>query len=226
MRFIVFNRDNSKNIIGERDVRGPFNSVGDFIRRVQIKPDSVESLIFSGAFDSLISNRRLALWESGLYKGPSGLQMTLPISMDDNIPSLADFSSYEKMILEYKTIDMYPKGHIMDFIRPLLPSNVSSTYDVYSMREGELVSVCGMGIARQHPRGYRGAIFVTVEDESSDIQLILWPDIHKKYMRVLEDPIILATGKISRQDGTTSVVVSHLETLEPKIGLPSAHNWY
>jgi hypothetical protein len=45
-------------------------------------------------------------------------------------------------------------------------------------------------------------------------------------MRVLENPIILATGKISQQDGTTSVVVSHLETLEPKIGLPSAHNWY
>ena len=51
-------------------------------------------------------------------------------------------------------------------------------------------------------------------------------DIYKKYMKVLEDPIILATGKISQQDGTTSVVVSHLETLEPKIGLPSAHNWY
>jgi DNA polymerase III alpha subunit len=114
----------------------------------------------------------------------------------------------------------------MDFIRPLLPSDVSSTYEVYSMREGELVSVCGIGIARQHPRGHKGTIFVTVEDESSDIQLILWPDIHKKYMRVLEDPIILATGKISQQDGTTSVVVSHLETLEPKIGLPSAHNWY
>ena len=94
------------------------------------------------------------------------------------------------------------------------------------MREGELVSVCGMGIARQHPRGDKGTIFVTVEDESSDIQLILWSDIHKKYIRVLEDPIILATGKISRHDGTTSVVVSRLETLEPKIGLPSAHNWY
>ena len=146
--------------------------------------------------------------------------------MDDNIPSLADFSSYEKMILEYETINMYPKGHIMDFIRPLLPLDVSSTYDVYSMREGELVSVCGMGIARQHPRGDKGTIFVTVEDESSDIQLILWSDIHKKYIRVLEDPIILATGKISRHDGTTCVVVSRLETLEPKIGLPSAHNWY
>ena len=217
---------NSQNIIDERDARGPFNSVGDFIRRVQIKPDSVESLIFSGAFDSLISNRRLALWESGLYKSPSGSQITLPISMDDNIPSLADFSSYEKMILEYEAINMYPKGHIMDFIRPLLPLDVSSTYDVYSMGEGELVSVCGMGIARQHPRGDKGTTFVTVEDESSDIQLILWSDIHKKYIRVLEDPIILATGKISRQDGTTSVVVSHLETLEPKIGLPSAHNWY
>ena len=137
-----------------------------------------------------------------------------------------DFSEYEKMILEYDSMGMYPKGHIMEFIRPSLPKNVLSTYELYSVEEGETVSVCGIGIARQHPRGHKGTVFVTVEDECSDVQLILWPDIHKKYMGVLEDPIILAKGKISRQDGTTSVVVFHLETLEPKNGLPSAHNWH
>ena len=217
---------NSKNIVDERNVRGPFDSVGDFVRRVQIKLEVIEALIFSGVFDLIEPNRKLALWKSGLYKGPSGHQMTLPISMDDSTPDLMDFSKYEKMIFEYESMGMYPKGHIMEFIRPLLSKGVLSTHEVYSVEEGETVSVCGIGIARQHPRGHKGTVFVTVEDECSDVQLILWPDIHKKYMRILEDPIILAKGKISRQDGTTSVVVSHLETLEPKNGLPFAHNWY
>ena len=217
---------NAKNILDERNLRGPFDSVGDFVRRVQTKPDAIEALIFSGAFDLIEPNRKLALWKSGLYKGPSGHQITLPISMDDSTPDLMDFSNHEKMIFEYEFMGMYPKGHIMEFIRPLLPKDVLSTYEVYSMEEGEIVSVCGIGIARQHPRGHKGTVFVTVEDECSDVQLILWPDIHKKYMDVLKDPIILAKGKISRQDGTTSVVVSHLETLEPKNGLPSAHNWH
>ena len=152
--------------------------------------------------------------------------MTLPISMDHSTPNLMDFSEYEKMTLEYDSMGMYPKGHIMEFIRPLLDKSVLTTSEIYSMEEGEIVSVCGIGIARQHPRGHKGTVFVTVEDECSDAQLIFWPRIHKKYVSALEDPIILAKGKISRQDGTTSVVVSHLETLEPKLGLPAAHNWH
>ena len=183
---------NSKNILDERNVRGPFDSVGDFVRRVQTKPDAIEALIFSGAFDLIEPNRKLALWKLGLYKGPSGHQITLPISMEENTPDLMDFSKHEKMIFEYEFMGMYPKGHIMEFIRPLLPKDVLSTYEVYSMEEGEIVSVCGIGIARQHPRGHKGTVFVTVEDECSDVQLILWPDIHKKYMDVLKDPITVS----------------------------------
>ena len=68
-----------------------------------------------------------------------------------------------------------PAGHLMEFVRPTLTPGVLPTAAVEEADEGEEVLLAGWPVARQHPRGKDGTVFVTIEDETGDVQLILWP---------------------------------------------------
>jgi len=212
-------------IMDEREKYGTFLSVGDFVRRLSLTSDTLESLIMSGAFDSLSSNRRVALWESGIYPSPLKSQRPLPMDMKDSIPDFLDFTDYQKMRGEYQAMSMYPSGHIMQFFRNSLSEDVFRISSVDSLPEGHKVAVGGCAIARQHPRGRNGTVFITIEDESSDVQLILWPHIFNLFKHELREPLFVAHGEISRWDGTTNVIVNDIEIIETDVNLPLGHDW-
>ena len=108
-------------IVQEREARGPYGSAADLVSRTGIKPQAVSSLVMAGAFDSVASNRRQALWDAGLAtRPPRSGQRTLAASTDHVIPQLDDFSQYEKMVGEYRVMGIYPRGHVMEFVRPTL----------------------------------------------------------------------------------------------------------
>ena len=85
--------------------------------------------------------------------------------------------------------------------------------------------MAGWPVARQHPRGKSGTVFVTVEDEAGDIQLILWPGVFARFWRELESRLLVAHGTVSRWGGTTNVIVSRLERLVTRAPLPLALDW-
>ena len=81
-------------------------------------------------------------------------------------------------------------------------------------------------IARQHPQGAgKGTVFVTVEDEECDVQLILWPQVFQRHRRRLQSNIILARGTVSRRHGAATLVVSDLRAIDPRVPMPAAHDW-
>ena len=113
----------------------------------------------------------------------------------------------------------------MQFFRNSLPNNVVRASSVYSLPDGDKVSVAGWAIARQHPRGRNGTEFITIEDEFSDVQLILWPQTFNIFKRKLREPLFIAHGEISRWDGTTNVIVRDIEIIKTDADLPLGHDW-
>ena len=214
-------------IVAERERAGPYCGAGDLVRRTGIRPDAAESLVMAGALDAVTPNRREALWDAGLATRPSrNGQVALPTSEDDGIPQLVDLDAYEKMTGEYRTMGIYPAGHLMEFLRPTLDSGTVTTSVVEDMDDGERVVVAGWPVARQHPRGRNGTVFVTVEDETGDVQLILWPKVFAAARRRLRSRVIRAIGTVSRWDGTTNVIVSDIETVSTNVRMPAAHDWH
>ena len=142
------------------------------------------------------------------------------------MPEMEDFTAYEKMAGEYEVMGIYPQGHLMEFVRPDLGPEVLPTTAVYGLEEGEEALVAGWPIARQHPKGQEGTVFVTIEDEEGDVQLILWPTVFARRRRQLQSRIILARGVVSRWDGTTSLVVTDLKAIDPHVSMPAAHDWH
>ena len=111
--------------VEERERRGPYDGAADLVRRTGMKPQAAESLVMAGAFDSLTPNRRKALWDAGLGIRP-GLngQRAFPSTMNDGVPNLPDFTAHEKMAGEYRVMGIYPRDHLMEFVRPGLGPQV------------------------------------------------------------------------------------------------------
>ena len=216
-----------KLIVEERKRHGPYAGAGDLVRRTGLKPQAVLSLVQAGAFDAVTSNRRESLWDAGLPIRPSrNGQRAFPVQGADGVPQLADFTGYERMAGEYRVMGIYPKGHLMEFVRSTLSSQVLPAAAVEEKGDGEEVLVAGWPVARQHPRGQDGTVFVTIEDETGDVQLILWPRVFVRCRRVLRNQVILARGRVSRWDGTTNVIVSHVERIDARVPMPTAHDWH
>ena len=212
-------------VVTERDRHGPYAGAGDLARRTGLKPQALRSLVLAGAFDDLNPNRRQVLWEAGLAVRPGRhVQRSLP-ELAGEVPELADFSDYEKMAGEYRVMGIYPKGHLMQFVRPTLDPRVLPAVAVERAEEGEQVLVAGWPVARQHSRGQDGTVFVTIEDETGDVQLIIWPPVFARCRRQLQSRVVLAKGAVSRWDGAVTVIVSDLRGIHPRVPMPEAHDW-
>ncbi|MYB09759.1 MAG: DNA polymerase III subunit alpha [Acidimicrobiia bacterium] len=219
--------ESAKLIVAERQRLGLYTSAGDLVRRTGLKDQAVLSLVLAGAFDAIAANRREALWESGLQNRPSGSgQTALSLSTDDRVPQLADFTEREKMMGEYRTMGMYPKGHLMEFLRPTLDPGVMPTAEVEARKEDEVVTVAGWPVARQHPHGRDGTVFVTIEDETGDTQVIIYSDLFARRRRELGSQVIVVTGRISRWDGTVNVVATDVRSIDPGVAMPPSHDWH
>ncbi len=214
-------------LVEERERHGPYATAGDLVRRTGLKPQAMLSLVMAGAFDGITSNRRETLWEAGLYaRPPRNGQVTLPVSMEDSVPRLDDFTPYEKMIGEYRVMGIYPRGHLMKFVRPSLDADVLPTEDVEGLKDGERVRVAGWPVARQHPKGRNGTVFVTIEDETGDVQIIVWHDLFVRRGRELGSQVVEVTGRLSRWDGTTNVIATNLRAIPTGVSMPPSHDWH
>ena len=213
-------------ILEERGRHGPYAAAGDLVRRTGLKPKTVLSLVMAGAFDGIVPNRREALWEAGLQSRPArNGQMALSLSMEDGVPKLDDFTDRDKMAGEYRVMGIYPRGHLMEFVRPYLSSDVLTAAAVDALDDGEEVTVAGWPVARQHPKGWDGTVFVTIEDETGDVQIILWSQVFERCRRELGSQVIEVSGVVSRWDDTTNVIVSDVRAVRSGVHMPRSHDW-
>ncbi len=219
--------ESARLIVEERERHGLYGDAGELTRRTGLKPQALRSLIEAGAFDAVSPNRREVLWESGLSIHPDrNGQRAFPVVGAEPPPRFNDLSNHDKMIGEYRALGIYPRRHVMEFIRPTLDADVLTAAEVYRQPDDARVRVAGWPIARQHPRGKYGTVFVTIEDETGDVQSIVWSHVFAKHRNALRSQLIEIQGRIDRWDGTTNIVAERIEAVGADIPLPDAHDWH
>jgi error-prone DNA polymerase len=194
---------------GER----PFADLGDFCRRTRLPKTLVENLIRAGAMDTMASargaptqTRRDLLWQlGGLVYQEDGLALDAPLPAVD-LPALGQV---ERMLWEYELLGLVPGEHLMSCYRERLRAQgVLSSADLATQRSGERVRVAGMVIVRQRPPSAKGYVFLTLEDESGLINLIVRPKTYERYRDVLRGPpLLLVEGGLQREGTAVSVQV-------------------
>ena len=213
----------ARQVVEERRKGGNYRSLADFIERSGLPQESLNNLADAGAFDFLGDDRRRTRWEIGLRYKPANQQLALAFPVGQNMVKLPRMTDWEIMQGEYRSMGLFPDGHVMAHIRLSLPPDVLSSAEISGLEDGTEVRVAGLVIRRQRPLAK--AVFITLEDEHGHTPLIVWPKVYLRYKAQLREPFILVEGTVSRREGTMNVVVGEVEVLRGLHSPPKAKNW-
>jgi error-prone DNA polymerase len=216
--------DDAQALEEERGRGGLFAGVVELAQRVSLSRDGLESLIGSGACDCFDESRRVLLWELGLVprsesvRGSGGeeRQLALPLDPTAETPELREQTEWERMLADYRRTSLSVGTHPLQLLRSHLPSGVLSSHDLCLAPDRAEVVVAGMAVARQRPATANGVVFMLLEDEFGQVNLIVPPPVYERHRALVRgEPLVLARGVFERVERNQNVVVRELETLAP-----------
>jgi error-prone DNA polymerase len=213
------------NSVGEDDALAvaaeqPYRDLGELSRRASVKRDTLEALVSAGACDEWGPRREL-LWRLGVTSrgesvGAGNRQLALPLEPTAEIPDLPEQTPWERMLADYKHTSMSVGVHPLELLRPHLPAGVATSADFLDTPNGTLVEVAGMAIARQRPATAKGIVFMLLEDEFGQANLIVPSQVYEENRAVIRgEPLLLARGKLERNDRNVNLLVASVVSLGP-----------
>jgi error-prone DNA polymerase len=234
----------AKAFVAERDENGAFSSVIQLAQRAPLDRPGLEAFVASGACDSFGWPRRQLLWRLGLAprsvsvgSGGEERQLALPLGPTSEIPELPEQTSWERMLADYRTTSMSVGIHPLDLLRPHLPAEVATSADFEHVEHKSRVAVAGLVVARQRPATANGVVFMLLEDEHGQMNLVIPPEVYERFRPLVRgEPLLLARGRFERFERNRNVIVDELVTLAPlarqaageaevRSALPKAHHF-
>ncbi len=222
-----------------------FCSMEDFSRRTGLSRAVIARLAKAGAFGSLGLDRRGSLWEAmaqsqeklPLFDGDCKLKTEnckLQIAEDKTnspnlqssicnsqfaIPPLPPMSEAQEVLADYRATGLSLRGHPMRFLRGGLERLGAVPAAALATRpKGKPVRVAGIVLVRQRPGTAKGITFVTLEDETGTANLIIRPNVWRKFRQAAaEATVLLARGRLQREGLVIHVLVSRLEDLSERM---------
>jgi error-prone DNA polymerase len=164
------------------------------------------------------------LWELGLALRPQTVpgsggeakQLGLSLSPTVETPELRDLTRWERMLADYRVTGMSVGVHPLELLRAHLPPGTLSSVELLEQPHGRRVAFAGMTVARQRPSTAKGIVFMLLEDEHGQVNLIVPSAIYERHRATVRaEPLVLARGRYERVRDNRNVLVSELESLGP-----------
>jgi error-prone DNA polymerase len=164
-------------------------------------------------------------------------QLALPLEPTVELPELPEQTDWERMLADYRHTSLSLGFHPLALLREHLPPEVLTSREVDSAPHESRVAVAGMAVARQRPATAKGVVFMLIEDELGQVNLIVPPLVYERHRAIVRgEPLLLVRGRLERIGRNQNVVVDTLESLAPlarRVGgerevvsaLPSAHHF-
>ncbi len=205
----------AERIENARAVR-PFRSVHDLARRAQLNRHDLHVLADANALSSLAGNRREALWHA--VAAVPDKDMLSMAAVEDDTPALGAPSEAQDIVADYRSVGLTLGRHPLELLRPvLLEQRLMPASTLREYRNGRLARGCGIVTVRQRPGTAKGVLFVTIEDETGNVNVIIWPSLLEKQRREALGASLLAVygtwqceGEVRHLVAQRLVDMSHL----------------
>ena len=213
--------DEGQRIFEERVRNGPYRDVTDLTRRTKVGQAVVSRLADADAFTGLVGNRRAAIWQSlGQADDPTETPLLDSIDDDEPLPDqLGEMSPLEEVYADYSTTGMSLKAHPISFVRDELNRmRCVSAVELPQLRDGRHVRVAGLVTIRQRPGTAKGITFVTIEDETGSMNLVIFPKVWEAFFRVAKTSNAwLIDGKLENRKGVIHVITGRITDLSGEV---------
>lgn len=194
-----------------------FVGPGDAIRRIGVDAEGLKGLAMAGAFGCFGLSRREALWmlepeadsrEPGKIAG-----LSLGATPPDELPSMGDPDS---LYADLWSTGISPFAHPVEFMREKLrDERVVPAAELKALRSGSLVRVAGIITHRQRPSTANGTLFVSLEDETGMVNVIVARKTYEAQREAIRGSRgLLVTGLLERADGALNVLAGRVRGIE------------
>jgi error-prone DNA polymerase len=201
----------------ERVEGGPFADVAHLRERAGISPPLIERLAAADAFGSMGLSRRQALWDArSLIAAPDLPLFAAAAARDEgaerNATCLPQMPLSEEVVADYQTQRLSLKAHPLAFLRASLADRgFVRACDLRDRKFRSMVQVAGVVLIRQRPGSANGVCFITLEDETGVVNLVVWPDLKEKQRRVVMGARLMEVrGRVEYDDEVIHVIAAHM----------------
>jgi error-prone DNA polymerase len=250
LRMIGGLRESHGKLIEQVRADGPFASIDDFARRTRLGQAVIKRLAEADAFGSVGAGRRQSLWHAlGQEKKRRSMPLFTAEEKDDCkmqnaeqrssaidnlqfaicnlqssvIPALPPMPLYEEVVADYRTAGLSLRAHPISFYRDQLERlGITPARQLVELKNDAPVRVAGLVLLRQRPGTAKGITFVTLEDETGSMNLVVHQHTWDRYYRIARRaPAWIANGHIQTTTESFApvihVVVARLEALTEQL---------
>jgi error-prone DNA polymerase len=196
---------------------GAFADIGALKERAGLSPALIERLASADCFGSLGLPRRQALWDArSLVAAPD-----LPLfahakargeGAEASPTRLPAMPLSEEVVADYQTQRLSLKAHPLAFLRASLGERgFVRACDLRSRKFRSMVQVAGVVLIRQRPGSAKGVCFITLEDETGVVNLVVWPDLMERQRKVVMGARLMEVrGRVEYDDEVIHVIAAQL----------------
>ena len=211
--------------ISQQRAVAPFASTQDLALRCQLDVGDLRNLASADALLSLSGHRRQQVWDASALRLAPALLQGVPI--EEDALRLEAAAEGEEVVFDYASVGLSLRSHPMALLRAqagleaLMPKRLLTAEQMRHFPSGRLVRACGIVTMRQQPQTAKGVVFVTLEDETGSVNVIVWKAVKEQFREVLYRARLMAVyGIWQRDEGgeVRHVVAKRLVDLTPMLG--------
>jgi error-prone DNA polymerase len=187
-----------------------FAHVQDLAERAALDAKDLGALASGGALKSLTENRHRARWEVAGVEKPTALLDKIRIA--EGLPLLRRPSEAEDIAADYRHLGLSLRRHPLALLRNrLIAMDIEDAREVAGRDNGKTVHTAGLVITRQRPSSAAGVTFVTLEDETGYVNLVVWDSVAERSRRALLGAALLGVvGKVQKDGAVLHVIAERL----------------
>lgn len=204
-------------LVSARESEGDFRDIADLRERARLSPAHIERLASADAFTSLGLTRRQALWDARSLIAAPDLPLFRAAGVREEgaerrTVRLPAMPLSEEVVADYQTTRLSLKAHPMAFLRAeLAQRGFVRACDLRARKFRSMVQVAGVVLIRQRPGSAKGVTFITLEDETGVINLVVWPDLKEKQRKVVMGARLMEVrGRVEYDDEVIHVIAHHM----------------
>ncbi len=189
--------------------QGPFDGIADFAKRTQLGREALENCAVAGAFSPWFGSRREAMWAlRGLDEREARGELGKIMEVDEPAARFAALTERQETRFDLWATGVSAKRQPIEHFREYLESHgVIPAARLVDMPKNLVCKVGGMVITRQRPGTAKGFVFLTLEDETGLVNVIVRPDIFERNRRVVRQSMaLIIEGTLQKEQGCIDVL--------------------